>query len=54
MPERIRVEVAYAEPERQLLLRVELVEGTSVADAIAIMSGKLEVETKDQAFGPIL
>jgi len=35
MPERVRVEVAYAEPERQLLLRVELAEGTTVADAIA-------------------
>jgi len=34
MPERIRVEVAYAEPERQWLLRVELVEGATVADAI--------------------
>jgi len=35
MPEPIRVEVAYAEPERQLLLRVELACGASVADAIA-------------------
>lgn len=34
MPERIRVEIAYAEPERQWLLRVELAEGASVADAI--------------------
>ena len=34
MPERIRVEVSYAEPERQWLLRVELVEGATVADAI--------------------
>ena len=35
MPERIRVEVAYAEPERQWLLRVELGERANVADAIA-------------------
>lgn len=34
MPDRIRVEVAYAEPERQWLLRVELAEGASAADAI--------------------
>ncbi len=35
MPERIRVEVVYAEPERQFLRRVELAAGASVADAIA-------------------
>jgi putative ubiquitin-RnfH superfamily antitoxin RatB of RatAB toxin-antitoxin module len=34
MPERIHVEVAYAEPERQFLLRVELAEGAVVAEAI--------------------
>lgn len=34
MPERIRVEVAYAEPQRQWLRGVELAEGASVADAI--------------------
>jgi putative ubiquitin-RnfH superfamily antitoxin RatB of RatAB toxin-antitoxin module len=35
VPERIRVEVVYAEPERQFLRRVELAAGASVADAIA-------------------
>ena len=37
MPERapIAVEVAYAEPARQFLRRVELPEGATVADAIA-------------------
>lgn len=34
MPERIRVEVACAEPERQFLRRVELPVGATVADAI--------------------
>jgi putative ubiquitin-RnfH superfamily antitoxin RatB of RatAB toxin-antitoxin module len=33
--ERILVEVAYAEPERQFLRRVELAAGAIVADAIA-------------------
>lgn len=35
MPERIHVEVAYAEPGRQILRRVELAAGATVADAIA-------------------
>ena len=35
MPERIHVEVAYAEPARQFLRRVDLAEGATVADAIA-------------------
>lgn len=35
MAERIRVEVAYAEPARQFLRRVELADGANVADAIA-------------------
>lgn len=38
MPERrepIVVEVAYAEPDRQFLRRVELAEGATVAEAIA-------------------
>jgi putative ubiquitin-RnfH superfamily antitoxin RatB of RatAB toxin-antitoxin module len=34
MPERISVEVAYAEPSRQFLRRVELAAGATVADAI--------------------
>ena len=35
MPERIRVEVAYADPQRQLLRSVEVAAGSTVADAIA-------------------
>ena len=35
MSERIHVEVACAEPERQFLRRVELPKGATVADAIA-------------------
>lgn len=34
-PDLIRVEVAYAEPERQLLRSLELTRGSTVADAIA-------------------
>lgn len=34
MPERIFVEVAYAEPSRQFLRRVELDAGATVGDAI--------------------
>ena len=34
-PASIAVEVAYAEPARQFLRRVELPEGATVADAIA-------------------
>lgn len=34
MPERIRVEVACAEPQRQFLRRIELSDGATVADAI--------------------
>ena len=34
MPERILVEVAYAEPSRQFLRRVELAAGATVEDAI--------------------
>jgi putative ubiquitin-RnfH superfamily antitoxin RatB of RatAB toxin-antitoxin module len=33
--ESIRVEVAYAEPSRQFLRRIELAAGATVADAIA-------------------
>jgi uncharacterized protein len=35
MAETITVEVAYAEPQRQFLRRVDLDEGATVADAIA-------------------
>jgi putative ubiquitin-RnfH superfamily antitoxin RatB of RatAB toxin-antitoxin module len=35
MPETIRVEVAYADPQRQLLRAVEIVVGSTVADAVA-------------------
>jgi putative ubiquitin-RnfH superfamily antitoxin RatB of RatAB toxin-antitoxin module len=35
MAERIRVEIAYAEPRRQFLRVVELATGATVADAIA-------------------
>lgn len=35
VPGRIEVEVAFALPERQMLIAVELAEGATVADAIA-------------------
>ncbi|HEY6943383.1 RnfH family protein [Dokdonella sp.] len=34
MPERITIEVAYAEPSRQFLRRLELEAGATIADAI--------------------
>lgn len=35
MPETIRVEVAYADPQRQILRALEIAAGTSVADAVS-------------------
>lgn len=35
-PERIHVEVAYAEPGRQFLVRIELPSGASIADAVRV------------------
>ncbi|MBU6198024.1 MAG: RnfH family protein [Xanthomonadaceae bacterium] len=35
MPETIRVEVAYADPQRQILRAVDIAAGATVADAIA-------------------
>lgn len=34
-PDHVRVEVAYAEPERQFLRQIELPAGSTVADALA-------------------
>lgn len=35
MPEKIRVEVAYADPQRQILRGLEIAAGASVADAVS-------------------
>jgi putative ubiquitin-RnfH superfamily antitoxin RatB of RatAB toxin-antitoxin module len=51
--ERIHVEVAYAEPERQFLRRVELAAGASAADAIAASGIEREagIDTASMAIG---
>lgn len=45
-PERIHVEVAYAEPGRQFLVRVELPAGASIADAVRVadVEGQLGID----------
>jgi len=50
--ERIHVEVAYAEPQRQFLRRVELGEGATVADAIG--ASEIEREAGIDAAGMAL
>lgn len=52
-PETIAVEVAYAEPARQFLRRVELAAGATVADAIAAcgLGSEFGIETAALATG---
>lgn len=49
-PDLLRVEVAYAEPERQFLRSLELTRGSTVADAIAASNVALEFEIDAQVF----
>jgi putative ubiquitin-RnfH superfamily antitoxin RatB of RatAB toxin-antitoxin module len=55
MPEKamIRVEVAYAEPERQFLRTLDLPAGASVADAIAAsgLAGEFSIDTDTLTVG---
>jgi putative ubiquitin-RnfH superfamily antitoxin RatB of RatAB toxin-antitoxin module len=53
MADTIEVEVAYAEPQRQLLRRITLPAGATVADAIAAsgLEAELRIDASELAVG---
>lgn len=51
VPDSISVEVAYAEPDRQFLLRVDLAAGATVEEAIAASGVDREFDIDTSALG---